>query len=109
MAKALRAGVIARSSCSNPRLAQAGADLDVAATTVRTIRMAILGADVPPPLAMLEVARRHADLMSDLDDDRRFDVAPAVRREERVEVRRRWRGYHGRLLADPEATLSLGE
>jgi hypothetical protein len=46
------------------------ANLDVAATTVRTIRMAMLGADVPPPAAMLEVARRHVDLMSVLDDHR---------------------------------------
>jgi hypothetical protein len=83
-------------------------DLDLAATTVRSLRMILLGADVPPPPAILEVARRHAVVLAVLDDDHLPSVAPAQRREERLEARRRWTDYRALLLDDPDATLSLG-
>jgi hypothetical protein len=80
-------------------------DLDVAATTVRSLRMAMLGAGVPLPPAALDVAKRHADLISVLDDDHRVDVAPAMRGEEPAEPRHRSTDYHARLLADPKTTM----
>ena len=92
------------------------ADLDLAIRTATSLRTLMLGADFLPPaprgrpgLPMTPAVRRviaaHAAILAILDDDRRPEVVPPIRRAERDATRERWSDYWARLTVDAGAVL----